>query len=130
MNHRGGPADPPTASGLHLLGACPIGQRVCRSSLTPAHFHALVVSRESESNVTEMVGRWKQIAGDEWQHSGHRNTLWQAGYFDRILREHDATEAVVRHIVVNPLLLYVCRYLPCSVASYSTSDSMRRFAAS
>lgn len=50
-----------------------------------------------------MVRRWKQATGYEWKHSGHRNALWQAGYFDRILRENDATEAVVRYIVANPL---------------------------
>ena len=69
----------------------------------PDHFHALVQGDHADSDFTEMVRRWKQVTGYEWKHSGHRNALWQAGYFDRILREHDATEAVVRYIVANPL---------------------------
>ena len=69
----------------------------------PDHFHALVQGTQADSDFTSMVRRWKQATGHAWKHSGHTNALWQAGYFDRILREQDATEAVVRYIVANPL---------------------------
>ena len=69
----------------------------------PDHFHALVQGTQADSAFTSMVRCWKQATGHEWKQSGHRDALWQAGYFDRILREHDATEAVVRYIVANPL---------------------------
>jgi hypothetical protein len=32
-----------------------------------------------------------------------RGRLWQAGYFDRVLREDDSTFAVARYIVQNPV---------------------------
>ena len=45
---------------------------------------------------------WKQRTGFDWKtRTGAR--LWQAGFYDRVLREHDDTRAVVRYIVMNPV---------------------------
>jgi putative transposase len=69
----------------------------------PDHFHALVQGTQENCNFHAMVRRWKQATGYEWKRAGHADALWQDGFFDRILRERDATEAVVRYIVSNPL---------------------------
>jgi putative transposase len=69
----------------------------------PDHFHALVEGVKPDSDFREMVRRWKQGTGYQWKRSGHSNALWQEGYFDRILRERDRSEAVVRYIIANPL---------------------------
>ena len=69
----------------------------------PDHFHALVQGVRTDSDFTSMVRRWKQATGYTWKRQGHASALWQEGYFDRILRERDSTEAVVRYIIANPL---------------------------
>ena len=69
----------------------------------PDHFHGLVEGLEVDSDFKSLIRRWKQATGYEWRRAGHRAPLWQEGYFDRILRERDLTEAVVHYIVTNPL---------------------------
>jgi hypothetical protein len=40
---------------------------------------------------------------------GRGKRLWQDGYFDRVLRDEDATLTVVSYIVLNPVKAGLCR---------------------
>ena|ERR1041384_2459287 len=68
----------------------------------PDHVHALLEGQSERSNFIEFVKRFKQVTGFEFRrHANHR--LWQPGYYERILRSDEATEAVVRYILENPI---------------------------
>jgi REP element-mobilizing transposase RayT len=69
----------------------------------PDHFHALVQGTRDDAALKGMMHRWKQATGYWWKQRGHTSSLWQEGFFDRIMREKDLTEAVVHYIVANPL---------------------------
>jgi len=67
------------------------------------HFHVLVEGHQDDAALKRLMHRWKQATGYWWKQQGHKDSLWQEGYFDRILREKDVTQAVVHDIVANPL---------------------------
>jgi REP element-mobilizing transposase RayT len=69
----------------------------------PDHFHGLVTGLTAASNLRQLVPRWKQVTGYWWRRQGHAGTLWQRGYFDRVLREDDDNESVIRYILMNPV---------------------------
>ena len=70
--------------------------------LMPDHLHALVEAQSERSDLQVFVKRFKQTTGFE-----HRQRtaqpLWQPGYHERILRAEEATDAVVRYILENPI---------------------------
>ena len=70
----------------------------------PDHFHALVAGRSEDCLLRPYLNRCKQHTGYEWKHRRqHRTRLWQEGYYDRILRDKDPNEGVVRYILENPV---------------------------
>lgn len=70
--------------------------------LMPDHLHALVEAVSEQSDFPAFVKRFKQITGFT-----HRRdlgqALWQHGYHERILRNDEASEAVARYILANPI---------------------------
>ena len=46
--------------------------------------------------------RHNQLTGYA-HHQAHGNSLWQAGYHERVLRDDETTEAVARYILANPV---------------------------
>ena len=69
----------------------------------PDHFHGLVQGEDDSCALEAFMHRYKQATGFWWKRQDHRTQLWQEGYFDRVLREGDSTEAVVRYILLNPV---------------------------
>ena len=70
----------------------------------PDHFHALAAATSEVSALKPFMHRWKQASGYWWKHDRQRHRrVWQEGYYDRILRDDDATEGVVRYILENPV---------------------------
>jgi len=70
----------------------------------PDHAHALVHGRSEQSALKEYVHRFKQETGYEWKHRrNHRRRLWQEGFHDRILRDNDPDEGVIRYVIENPV---------------------------
>jgi putative transposase len=69
----------------------------------PDHLHALMLGLKDSSDLKAFVDRYKQATGLWWKQNGHVRRLWQEGYHDRILREHDANEGVIRYILLNPV---------------------------
>ena len=54
------------------------------------------------------VKRFKQLTGFAYKKT-HGTPLWQPGYHDRVLRDDEATEAVVRYVLENPILSRLSR---------------------
>ena len=68
----------------------------------PDHLHALLIATSEQADFCELVRRFKQVSGFHYKQSKKRD-LWQPGYHERILRDDEATEAVVRYILENPI---------------------------
>jgi REP element-mobilizing transposase RayT len=68
----------------------------------PDHRHVLVAGGSDQSNFQKFVKRFKQMSG--FRHRREEGAaLWQPGYYERILRNDEATDAVVRYILENPI---------------------------
>ncbi len=68
----------------------------------PDHLHALVEAESERADFTAFVKRFKQMTG--FQHRKQtQERLWQHGYHERTLRDEEATDAIVRYILENPI---------------------------
>jgi REP element-mobilizing transposase RayT len=75
--------------------------------LMPDHFHGLVEAEQEDCDFIRLVDRFKQATGFAYrQRTG--STLWQARFFDRVLRDDDAPIAVARYVIANPLRAGLC----------------------
>jgi REP-associated tyrosine transposase len=84
------------------------------------HLHALVAGSDEHSDLKRFTYAFRQKSGYDYRRQrGHR--LWQEGYFDRVLREQDATFDVVSYTVANP----VRAGISADVTSYPYSGSSR-----
>jgi putative transposase len=68
----------------------------------PDHFHMLVTATADSTDLRKFATLTKQRSGWRFGRRG-AGRLWQPGYYDRVLREEEATPAVVRYIVENPV---------------------------
>jgi putative transposase len=68
----------------------------------PDHVHLLLTGVASDSDVLDMMSRWKQASG-YWYSQNHRRRLWQGNYYDHVLRDPDTSLTVSRYIVRDPL---------------------------
>ena len=69
----------------------------------PDHVHALVAGMQPDSDFQLLAKTYKQVTGHWWKQTGQNRLLWQEGFHDRVLREDDHTEDVVRYILLNPV---------------------------
>ena len=76
----------------------------------PDHLHMLVSAESERANCEAFVKAFKQASGFDFRRE-HSARLWQPGYHDRILRNDEATETVVRYILANPVRAGVTREL-------------------
>ena len=87
-----------------LLCAKTHGFEVLAYCAMPNHFHALVVGLTDTSDLKEFLRAYKQATGHWWKHDqGNRGSLWQTSFHDRILREEDVNEGVIRYMLMNPV---------------------------
>ena len=64
----------------------------------------LVAGQSDNSLLKPFVHRYKQATGYDWKHRrGQHTRLWQEGFYDRVLRDKDPTEGVIRYILENPV---------------------------
>ena len=68
----------------------------------PDHVHLLVYGTSEAADLRRCISRYKQCTGFEYR-KRHGRQLWQPGYHDRVLRDEEATEAIARYILGNPL---------------------------
>ena len=70
--------------------------------LMPDHAHLLLFARSEASDFIRCVKQIKQVTGFYHRQATGRR-LWQPGYHERILRDDEATLAVARYILENPV---------------------------
>ena len=68
----------------------------------PDHLHVLAAGQSESADLCDFVKRFKQSTGFAYRKT-HKESLWQPGYHERILRDDEATEAIVRYILANPV---------------------------
>jgi putative transposase len=70
--------------------------------LMPNHAHLLVEGSGIESDFKRFAKMAKQRSGGAYARSRHAR-LWQEGYYERVLREHDDPRPLARYIINNPV---------------------------
>jgi len=86
----------------------------------PDHLHYLAEGLTEGAKVDRFASLFRQRSG--YVHRKRRRArLWQEGYFDRHLRDDDATLDVVSYIVGNPVRAGLCR----SAAEYPYTGASR-----
>jgi len=86
----------------------------------PDHLHLLVEGQSEQANARKFAEVFRQVSGFYFR--AHREArLWQEGYYDHILRDEDATIAVARYIVLNPVRAGLC----ADASTYPLTGSTR-----
>jgi putative transposase len=93
------------------------GIAVVAYCLMTDHLHAVVEGIRDDSDCLAFVRAFKQRTAFK-QHTGRR--LWQSSFHDRVLRDYESTQAVVRYVLENP----VRSKLVDSPAAYPHSGSL------
>lgn len=68
----------------------------------PDHVHLVVYGTSQRADLRAFVVHFKKLTGFEYRR-GTGVRLWQPGYFDRVLRDDESTEAVTRYTLENPV---------------------------
>ncbi len=76
----------------------------------PDHLHLLVYGTSERADLKAFVIHYKKLTGFEYSRRAGRR-LWQPGYYDRVLRDEEATEAIARYILENPIRAGLARQL-------------------
>jgi putative transposase len=68
----------------------------------PDHVHLLVQGQEEAADLKKFVALFKQRTGFMHKQQTGR-PLWQASYFDRVLRRDDDLQAIADYVLQNPV---------------------------
>jgi putative transposase len=68
----------------------------------PDHVHLLLIAQSEDADFTRFVRQAKQTTGF-WYRQATNSSLWQPGYHERVLRDDEATLAVARYVLENPV---------------------------
>jgi putative transposase len=68
----------------------------------PDHVHLLVEATDQRSDLRRFAKLAKQRAGAAYALMC-RGRLWQEGYYERVLRDDDASRDIARYIIANPV---------------------------
>lgn len=78
--------------GVHLYAYC----------LMPDHLHLLLQSSDG-AGLGSVIGQMKRYTTHRsWQY-GYQGALWQARFYDHLLRSHEDLLRIVRYILANPV---------------------------
>jgi putative transposase len=66
------------------------------------HVHVLTEGTREDANLIKFVSGWKQRTGYDWKRRTG-DPLWQEGFFDHVLRDHEDERGVIRYILENPV---------------------------
>ena len=68
----------------------------------PDHLHLVVEAIDSRADLVQFVSLFKQRTG--YVHRRRTaSALWQAGFYDRVLRKDEATATAVQYVLANPV---------------------------
>lgn len=82
--------------------------RVYLYTFMPDHLHLLLVAHAADANLIRTIQRYKQRTAFAFTQQYH-SMLWQKGYYDHILREHEDIRGVARYIADNPVRAGIVR---------------------
>ena len=85
-----------------LCSKCSTQIEVTCYCLMPDHGHLLLTNLHSDADIPATVHRWKQTTGF-WYAATYAKRLWQANYWDQLLRDVDDTFSVCRYIISDPV---------------------------
>jgi len=68
----------------------------------PDHLHLLIEGRSSDANLRRFVALLKQKT-NYWFKGIYGEKLWEPNYYERVLRDDEATLAIARYIFRNPV---------------------------
>ena len=68
----------------------------------PDHIHVLLIAQSERADFKAFVKRFKQLSGFTYRERKNK-PLWQPGYHERVLRDDEATLAIARYILENPI---------------------------
>lgn len=68
----------------------------------PDHFHAAVEGRDQDADLKVFIARMKQYSGFYFQKKFGKR-LWQRYGYERVIRSHETTRAVIRYVLENPI---------------------------
>jgi putative transposase len=93
--------------------------------LMPDHIHILAEGCGHTSDLRRFMSLFKQTSGFWYAKREHRR-LWQAGFYDHILRDHDVTLVVAKYILENPvragLVSRFTEYPYCGSSRYTLEE--------
>jgi REP element-mobilizing transposase RayT len=69
----------------------------------PDHIHLVVEGTAASSDLRRLVKIAKQRVAYVFRRERGIAVTWQEGYYERVLRSTDATRAVVRYVLENPV---------------------------
>jgi REP element-mobilizing transposase RayT len=69
----------------------------------PDHLHLFAIGRRIDADARGFVARFKQASGYWFSRAFHGNRLWHRGSWDRILRDAETPEVMIRYILMNPV---------------------------
>jgi len=67
----------------------------------PDHVHLLIEGQADRSDMKRFVNLFKQRSS-YWFKRNYDDKLWESSYYERVLRDDEATVAVARYILRNP----------------------------
>jgi REP element-mobilizing transposase RayT len=70
--------------------------------LMPDHVH-LLLGANSNSSISDVVGRWKSLCYRARRQRGYPQPFWQRGFFDRALRREEDVSQAALYILLNPV---------------------------
>ena len=70
--------------------------------VVPDHVH-LVVSPSPANDIIAFVGQWKNLVQRELWRFGLTGSIWQTGFWDRLLRRPEAIHEAIRYVHDNPV---------------------------
>jgi REP-associated tyrosine transposase len=69
----------------------------------PDHVHLVVEGVHEASDLRRFVKIAKQRVAYVLRRGRGIQTVWQEGYYDRVLRSDEATDVVIRYVLENPV---------------------------
>lgn len=102
QNHFTGSVTVDNVLGQFLAIADEFSMAVIAWCFMPDHVHLLIEGKRDDADLCSFVHAAKQRTGYEFAQRT-RKQLWQPSYYDRVLRDEDATISVVRYIIENPV---------------------------
>ena len=78
------------------------GFKIWAYCFMPDHLHLLVEGIELESDMKKFISSFKQSTGFNYKKQSGQQ-LWQANYYEHVLRKEEDTHRIVDYIFANPV---------------------------